>query len=75
MTETQIMRTEIARVMSRAHPPVVMSLQDVADFLGMSYNHTKNDIQHQPGFPHKLDRFKQPRWSRDAIMDWAQVSA
>lgn len=70
-TETQIMRTEIARVMMRAHPPMLMSLEDVADFFGMSYNFVKNELQHRPDFPAKLDRFKQPRWSRAAILEYA----
>lgn len=71
--ETTLMRTEIARVMTRAHPPMVMSLQDVADFFGMSYNYVRNELQHQPGFPAKLKRFKHPRYSRSDIMAYAQV--
>ena len=74
MTDTEVIRTEVARVLSRANPPVIMTLEDVAAFIGMSYNYVRNDLQHQPGFPAKLDRFKQPRWSRDAIMEWAKVS-
>ena len=74
-TETTIMRTEIARVMSRAHPPVVMSLEDVAAFFGFSKNYVTNDIQNRPDFPAKLDRFAHPRWSRKDIMEWARVSA
>ncbi len=75
MNESETMRTEIARVMSRAHPPLIMCLEDVADLLGMSYNYVKNDIQHQPDFPPKLDRFKSPRWSRESVLEWAKVSA
>lgn len=71
MTE---LTTEVVRVMARANPPVIMSLEDVADFIGMSYNYVRNELQHQPDFPTKLDRFKQPRWSRDSILDWARVS-
>lgn len=77
MTEVQTMQTEIARVMTRAHPPLIMTLTDVADLLGMSYAHMKNDIQHLPDFPPKLDRFnaKSPRWSRVAVLEWAKVAA
>jgi len=71
---TDLLKTEITRAMTRAHPPVIMTLEDVADFIGMSYNYVRNDLQHQPDFPTRLDRFKQPRWSRDSIMTWAQVS-
>jgi hypothetical protein len=67
-------QAEITKVMSRAHPPVVMSLEDVANFIGVSYNYMRNEMQHQPEFPTKLARFKHPRWSRDAILEWAQVS-
>ncbi len=66
-------RTEIAKVMSRAHPPIIMTLEDIADTLALSYNYVRNEIQHRQDFPPKLDRFKQPRWSRDAILEWAQV--
>jgi predicted DNA-binding transcriptional regulator AlpA len=75
MTELEVMQTAIARAMTRAHPPVIMSLEDVADCLGMSYNHVRNTVQHEPGFPPKLDRFKSPRWSREDILAWAMVSA
>lgn len=75
MSETELMRTEIARVMSRAHPPVVMSLADVADFIGMSYTYVKDVIQNDPEFPRRLDRFKQPRYSRESVLKWAQISA
>ncbi len=64
---------ELAKVMGRAYPPLIMTLEDVANTLGMSYNYVKNEVQHQPDFPPKLDRFKQPRWSRDSILSWAQV--
>lgn len=64
----------IARAMLRAHPPVIMTMEDVANVLGMSYNYIKNEIQHQPDFPPKLGRFKQPRWSRDSILKWAGVA-
>lgn len=63
----------LAKVMQRAHPPMIMSLDDVANILGMSYNYVKNEIQYQADFPAKLDRFKQPRWSRTSILDWAKV--
>lgn len=75
MTEVQTMQTEIARVMTRAHPPLIMTLSDIADLLGMSYPHVKDDIQHLPDFPPKLDRFKSPRWSRGAVLEWAKVTA
>jgi hypothetical protein len=71
MTE---LTTEVVRVMARANPPVIMSLEDIADFCGLSYNYVKNELQNQPGFPVRLDRFKSPRWSRDSILEWAQVS-
>lgn len=64
----------LARVMSRANPPLIMTLEDVADVCGFSYNYLRNEIQHQPDFPPKLDRFKQPRWSRESILKWAQVA-
>jgi predicted DNA-binding transcriptional regulator AlpA len=73
MTETEIMRTEIARVMSRAHPPVVMSLDDVADFFGYSKSHVKCDVVCKPTFPKPLDRFASPRWARKSVMEWAGV--
>lgn len=72
-TEIEAMQTAIAVVMSRAHPPVVMSLQDVANFLGYSYNFVRNDLACKPDFPKRLDRFAQPRYSRESIMKWAQV--
>lgn len=74
MSEVQTLQTEIAKAMTRAHPPVIMSLEDVAATFGMSYNYVRNQLQHEPGFPPKLDRFKQPRWSREAILGWAQVN-
>lgn len=74
-TEAEILRTEIARVLSRANPPAIMALEDVADFFGMSYNYVRNDLQHRPDFPPKLERFKQPRWSRAAILEYAGVAA
>lgn len=63
----------IQRAMSRAHPPMVMCLEDIADVLGYSVNYVRNDLQHQPGFPPKLDRFKQPRWDRSTVLAWAGV--
>ena len=75
MTEHEHIKTEVARVMARAHPPLVMSLQDVADFCGMSYNYVRNELQHTADFPQRLDRFKQPRYSRDSVLRWAQVAA
>ena len=74
MTDSDVIRTEMAKVMTRANPPIIMTLEDVAAVVGMSYNYVRNELQHQPDFPAKLDRFKQPRWSRDAILQWAQVS-
>lgn len=63
----------LTRVMSRANPPIIMTLEDVADVCGLSLNYVRNEVQHQPHFPAKLDRFKQPRWSRDSILEWAKV--
>jgi len=74
MTESETIKTEVARVMSRAYPPLIMSLDDVADLLGLSKNYVRNDLQHSPEFPRKLDRFKSPRWSRDDVMQWAGVN-
>ena len=74
MTDSDVIRTEMAKVMTRANPPIIMTLEDVAAVVGMSYNYVRNELQHQPDFPPKLDRFKQPRWSRDAILQWAQVA-
>lgn len=73
MTEVETMQREIARVMSRAHPPLVMALDDVADLLGYSKAHVSKDIVCKPDFPARLDRFAQPRWSRDAVLAWAGV--
>lgn len=75
MSETETIKSEIAKALSRAHPPVIMTLEDVALFTGHSYNYIRNELQNQPGFPPRLDRFKQPRWSRDDVMRWAGVSA
>ncbi len=75
MTETELVKDQIAKVLTRAYPPVIMTLDDIAAFVGMSYGFVKDELQNQPGFPKKLDRFNKPRWSRDAIMEWAQVSA
>ena len=61
--------------MRRAHPPVVMTIEDVADVLGYAVNYVRNELQHQPGFPAKLDRFKQPRWSRQDVLAWAGVQS
>lgn len=70
---TEIIQGEINKVLSRAYPPIIMTLEDVADVCGLSYNYLRNEVQHQPDFPAKLERFKQPRWSRDAILEWAKV--
>jgi len=73
MSETETIRNEIARVMSRAYPPQVMSLDDVADFFGYSKAHVSKDIVCKPDFPARLDRFAQPRWRRDDVLAWAGV--
>lgn len=73
MTDTELIRTEVAKVMTRAYPPLIMTLEDVAALLGMSYNFLRNELQHRPDFPPKLDRFKHPRWSRESILEWAGV--
>ena len=72
-TELEAMQSAVAMVMSRAHPPVVMTLQDVANFLGYSYNFVRNDLACKPDFPKRLDRFANPRYSRDSILEWARV--
>lgn len=64
----------LARVMSRANPPLIMTIEDVADVCGFSYNYVRNEVQHQPDFPPKLARFKQPRWSRESILEWAKAT-
>jgi len=68
-----VIRTEIARVMSRAYPPQVMSLDDVADLFGYSKAHVSKDIVCKPDFPARLDRFAQPRWAREDVLAWAGV--
>lgn len=68
-----IVRAEIAKVLTRAHPPVVMTLEDIATVCGLSYNYVRNDVQYQKGFPPRLATFKQPRWSRDSIFEWANL--
>ncbi len=72
-TEIQATQNAVAQVMSRAHPPKIMTLEDVANFLGYSYNFVRNNIASQPDFPQPLDRFKSPRWSRESIFEWAQI--
>lgn len=72
---TNIAQTEMVRAFIRANPPVIMTLEDVAAVVDQSYNHVRNELQHRPDFPPKLDRFKQPRWSRDAVLRWAGVNA
>ena len=71
MTEDAI--AALAKAHARSHPPLIMSIEDVADLLGYSYNHVRNDVQHQPDFPAKLERFKHPRWARVDILAWAGV--
>ena len=66
---------QITQAVLRAFPPVVMALEDVAAVLGYSVNYVRNDLQHQPGFPPKLDRFKQPRWDRATVLAWAGVQS
>ena len=73
MSEQEV--EQLVAVFSRAHPPIVMSLEDVAAVLGYSVNYVRNDLQHQPGFPPKLDRFKQPRWDRSTVLAWAGVQS
>lgn len=65
----------IQRAISRAHPPIVMGIEDVADVLGYSVNYVRNELQHLPDFPAKLDRFKQPRWDRANVLAWAGVQS
>lgn len=66
---------QITQAVLRAFPPVVMAIEDVAAVLGYSVNYVRNDLQHQPGFPPKLDRFKQPRWDRSTVLAWAGVQS
>ena len=44
----------ITKVMSRAYPPIIMTLEDVADVCGLSLNYVRNEVQHQPHFPLNL---------------------
>ncbi len=74
MDSLATVQAEMVKVMLRANPPVVMTLEDVATVLGMSYNYVRSSVQHQPDFPAKLVRFKHPRWSREAILKWANVA-
>lgn len=69
----ETINTEITRALTRAYPPVIMSLDDVAAFVGMSYNYVRTELQNQPDFPRKLSRFKTPRFARDDVMKWAEV--
>lgn len=66
---------QLAQIVLRSFPPVVMALEDIAAVLGYSVNYVRNDLQHQPGFPPKLDRFKQPRWDRASVLAWAGVQS
>lgn len=66
-------KATITVAMTRAHPPVIMTMEDIAIVCGLSYNYVRNEVQHQKGFPPKLSGFKQPRWSRDAIFEWANL--
>jgi hypothetical protein len=75
MTSAENTRREIVRVIARANPPLVMTLEDIADLTGHSYNYVRNSLQHEPDFPPKLSRFKSPRWARDAVLEWVGVSA
>ena len=73
MSEIETIQSEVAKAMTRAHPPLIMSLEDVALLIGVSYAHMRNDVQNHPEFPPRPDRFKLPRWSRDSILEWAKV--
>ena len=73
MLEPETVMSAIAQTLTKAYPPVIMPLEDGADVCGLSYNYVRNEVQHQPHFPPRLDRFKQPRWSRDSILEWAKV--
>ena len=72
-TETMPEAIAIAKVHARANPPVVMSLEDIATFLGYSQTYVKNNLQNKPGFPAKLPNFAHPRFSRRDVMAWAGV--
>lgn len=71
--ESKLINDQIAKVLARAYPPVVMTLTDIANLLGLSYAYTKGVLQNEPEFPKRLDRFKSPRWRRDDVMKWADV--
>ncbi len=70
MNET---KDQIAKVMLRANPPLIMTLDDVAEMFGYSKAHVSKDIVCKPDFPARLDRFAQPRWRRDDVLAWAGV--
>jgi len=36
MTDSDVIRTEMAKVMTRANPPIIMTLEDVAAVVGMT---------------------------------------
>jgi len=74
MDSLEKVQAEVAKALLRANPPLIMTLEDVATVLGMSYNYVRSSVQHQPDFPAKLERFKHPRWSRDSILKWANVA-
>lgn len=74
MTE-ELITAAITAAVSRALPPLVMTLEDVANVLGYAVNYVRNELQHQPDFPQRLPRFKQPRWDRDEILGWAKAQS
>lgn len=71
----ELITAAITAAVSRALPPVVMTLEDVANVLGYAVNYVRNELQHQPEFPPRLQRFKQPRWHRDEILEWAKAQS
>ena len=62
-----------SEVFARAHPPLVMTLQDIALLTGYSYQHVQAAIVTKPDFPKPLDRFAQPRYARPDVLKWAGV--
>lgn len=72
--QTPTIDSSAALVLARAYPPLIMSMEDVANLLGLSYHTVRNELQHHPDFPAKLDRFKHPRWARNDVLAWAGVS-
>lgn len=49
----------------------IWSAQQCADYLGQSYNQFVKRTQYAEGFPKRCPVPGQPRWSAQAVSDWA----